>query len=113
MYSQIVWYNGTSVNWHSIVDEKCGKTEEILEILAEIGKTQPGKGVLYELRSYYLSMSEENIKKYVELMGGICMLYSLILDTDKSEYWYEQHSGIGDFTENALQVLRYQAQKKS
>ena len=21
-YSQFVWYNGTSVNWHSIVDEK-------------------------------------------------------------------------------------------
>lgn len=21
-YSRIVWYNGTSVNWHSIVDEK-------------------------------------------------------------------------------------------
>lgn len=21
-YSRFVWYNGTSVNWHSIVDEK-------------------------------------------------------------------------------------------
>ena len=70
--------------------EKCGNTNEIVEILVEIGKTQPGTGVLYELRSYYLSMSEENTKKYAELMCGNCMLCSLILDTAKSEYWYEQ-----------------------
>ena len=70
--------------------EKAGNTKGIIEILVETGKSQPGTGYLYELKDYYLAMSEENIKKYVELMGGICMLYSLILDVDKSEYWYSQ-----------------------
>lgn len=28
-YSQFAWYNGTSVNWHSIVDEKAELESEI------------------------------------------------------------------------------------
>lgn len=70
--------------------EKCGNMRQILEILLEVARTQPGSGKLYELRFYYLMMREEDIKKYAELMSGICMLYSLILDVPKSEYWYGQ-----------------------
>ena len=33
-YSQFVWYNGTSVNWHSIVDEKVRKLMRKGKIMA-------------------------------------------------------------------------------
>lgn len=70
--------------------EKCGNYGQISNILVESARENPGSGNLYGLRKYYLSLSEEEIASKVELMVGMCMLQSLLLNEEQSEYWYEK-----------------------
>lgn len=64
--------------------------EQVEEILLENARMNPGSGYLYDLRHYYLTMSEEQLHKYPELMAGICMLQSMLLNPEQSEYWYKE-----------------------
>lgn len=68
--------------------EKCGDKKQISEILIENARINPGAGYLYELRHYYLALSEEMIEESAELMSGMCMLCSILLNLEESERWY-------------------------
>lgn len=68
--------------------QKCRHVGQISEILIENAKYNPSITYIYELRKYYLEMDETAVKGRVELIAGLCMVQSLRLDVEKSEYWY-------------------------
>lgn len=68
--------------------QKCRHVGLISEILIENAKYNPSITYIYELRKYYLEMDETAVKGRVELIAGLCMIQSLRLDVEKSEYWY-------------------------
>lgn len=70
--------------------EKCGNQNRIRELLINNARRNPGNGHYYELRRFYLGLSEEEIGSSVILMAGMSMLYSLLFQVEKSEYWYEK-----------------------
>lgn len=65
-------------------DNKSGQ----LDILIENARLNPSDGYLTELKSAYLSLDEDTITQYPELIAALCMIYSLMLDVEQSEYWY-------------------------
>lgn len=69
--------------------ELSGDKEQIRDLLIENVRVNPGAGFLYELRKYYLSLSESYIENSMELMSGMSMLQSLLFNIPKSEYWYD------------------------
>lgn len=70
--------------------EKSGHDNRIRELLVRNARRNPGNGHYFELSRYYLSLEEEEIRDNVVLMAGMSMLYSLMMQPEKSEYWYEQ-----------------------
>ncbi|HEX3076454.1 MAG TPA: LuxR C-terminal-related transcriptional regulator [Lachnospiraceae bacterium] len=70
--------------------EICQDMERIAELLITNARKNPATGHYYELRKYYLSLSEEKIRESVELMAGMSMLQSMLLNIEESERWYEE-----------------------
>lgn len=70
--------------------EKIKDTERIASILIDNIREAPNKGYYYELKKYYLALSEQKILSSPELMCGMSMLQSLLLDIDESERWYRE-----------------------
>lgn len=70
--------------------EFSGSTECIRELLVRNARLNPGNGHYYELRRYYMSMDEQDIEASPVLMAGMSMLYSMLMDGEKSEYWYDR-----------------------
>ncbi|MGN0396220.1 MAG: LuxR C-terminal-related transcriptional regulator [Coprococcus sp.] len=70
--------------------ELCRCEEGISRILIENTRRNPAAGDYFELRHCYLALPEEKIKESVELMAGMSMLQSLLLNEEESERWYEE-----------------------
>lgn len=70
--------------------ERCGSKEGVSRILIENMRKNPGSGDYYELKPYYLALPEEKIKSSVELMAGMSMLQSMLLNEEESERWYQE-----------------------
>ena len=70
--------------------EACHDTERIAGLLISNARKNPASGHYYELRQYYLSLPEEKIRESVELMAGMSMLQSMLLNVEESEHWYEE-----------------------
>lgn len=70
--------------------EICGNTRQISQILIENARINPGSGYLYQLRHYYKELPEEIIEDSLELLSGMSMLSSMLLNIDESERWYEK-----------------------
>ncbi|MGN0507060.1 MAG: LuxR C-terminal-related transcriptional regulator [Lachnospiraceae bacterium] len=70
--------------------EMCHSEEGISRILIENMRRNPASGEYFELRRYYLALPEEKIKDSVELMAGMSMLQSLLLNEEESERWYQE-----------------------
>lgn len=69
---------------------RSGNNTRIMELLIDNARKNPAAGHYFEMRRYYLALPEEDIKKDAILMSGMSMLYAILLDPVKSEYWYEQ-----------------------
>ncbi|MBR1861775.1 MAG: hypothetical protein IJ796_07945 [Lachnospiraceae bacterium] len=67
-----------------------GNEEKIKDLLIKNMTLHPGTGHYYDTREYYFALPEEEIKKVPVLMGGMSMLYDLIVEPEKSEYWYHE-----------------------
>lgn len=67
----------------------CGDREQIGDILIENVRTNPATGYLYELKEYYLKLPQKMIENSIELMAGMSMLYSILMDIEESERWYD------------------------
>lgn len=70
--------------------EICQNEEGISRILIENTRRNPSTGQYFELRRYYLALSEEKIRESVELMTGMSMLQAMLLNFDESERWYQE-----------------------
>ncbi len=70
--------------------EACHDTERIAGLLIANARKNPASGYYYELREYYLSLPEEKIRESMELMAGMSMLQSMLLNIEESEHWYEE-----------------------
>lgn len=70
--------------------EMCKNKEGISRILIENIRRNPASGDYFELRHYYLSLPEEKIRSSVELMAGMSMLQSMLLNEEESERWYQE-----------------------
>lgn len=70
--------------------EACHDTERIAGLLITNARKNPASGHYYELREYYLALPEEKIRESVELMAGMSMLQSMLLNIEESERWYEE-----------------------
>lgn len=73
--------------------EQIGDNENIRSLLVRNGRKNPGAGFYYELRKYYLMLPEEEAENDPILMSALSMLYSVLMQEEKSEYWYEKLSG--------------------
>lgn len=69
---------------------KAEDMEAVSRLLIRNAERHPGTGHYFETRQYYLSMSEEQLETSPILMSGISMLYSLLMQPEKSEYWYNK-----------------------
>ena len=92
--------------------EECGKTERIKNLLIRNARMSPGGGHYYELRRYYFNLDEREIADSPVLMAGMSMLYSMLMDGEKSEYWYEKLKAFaagakGGIRREALSRLSY------
>ena len=72
--------------------EMCHNEEGISRILIENMRRNPSTGSYFELRHYYLALSEEKIRESVELMAGMSMLQSMLFNEEESERWYQELS---------------------
>ncbi|MCI7131646.1 MAG: LuxR C-terminal-related transcriptional regulator [Lachnospiraceae bacterium] len=72
--------------------EMCHDEEGISRILIENMRRNPSTGQYFELRHYYLSLSEDKIRESVELMAGMSMLQSMLFNEEESERWYQELS---------------------
>lgn len=79
--------------------EECHDMERIAGVLIANVRKNPASGYYYELREYYLALPEEKIRENMELMAGMSMLQSILLDVEESERWYEELKSLeGTFT---------------
>lgn len=68
--------------------EKCHNEEGISRLLIENARKYAGNGYYWELRRYYLGLSEHMIRQSPELMAGMSLLQSILLNDEESEKWY-------------------------
>lgn len=69
---------------------KFSESERIRDLLIKNSRKNPASGYYIEMRKYYFMLSEADIKSNVYLMSAMSMLYSMLLDFDKIEYWYNE-----------------------
>ncbi len=70
--------------------QEVGDMERIATILIDNARTAPNSGYYYELKKYYLALPEKKIRTSPELMCGMSMLQSLLLNIQESERWYQE-----------------------
>lgn len=93
--------------------EQSGKTKQIKTLLIRNARLTPGSGYYFQMRQFYLRLSEEEIAGSVVLMAGMSMLYSLLLQPEESERWYNRlqdfanHAAKGGPKREALSRLAY------
>ncbi|MGN0669147.1 MAG: LuxR C-terminal-related transcriptional regulator, partial [Oscillospiraceae bacterium] len=67
---------------------KCNDTDKIRDMLVRNAKMNPEMGYFYEMRKYYLMLSEHDIESEPWLMISMSLLYSVLMNIEKSEFWY-------------------------
>ena len=89
---------------------KIGDEKQILELLVKNAERHTGVAHYYETKEYYFSLPEEKILEYPVLIAGMSMLYSLILQPEKSEEWYQK---LCSYVEEHQSLPRRQKEAKS
>lgn len=70
--------------------DQSGNQLKVMELLRKNVRNHVGSAHYFETRQYYFNLPEKKIKESPMLMAGMSMLYSMLMQTDKSEYWYQQ-----------------------
>lgn len=68
--------------------DACHDEEEISRLLIVNARQNPAHGHYFELRHYYLSLSEDTIKQSAVLISCMSMLHSILMNIEESERWY-------------------------
>ena len=88
------------------------ESARIRELLIRNSRRNPETGYFIEMREYYQMLSEKDIRSSPYLMSAMSMLYSLLMDFEKSEYWYAElkkyrDNATGTSEREALCLLAY------
>lgn len=67
-----------------------GDEEAIPRLLTQNAMRHPGSGHYFDTRQYYLKLTPQQLEEAPILISGLSMLYSLLLQPERSEYWYQQ-----------------------
>jgi LuxR family maltose regulon positive regulatory protein len=70
--------------------ELCHDKDKLAELLILNSNLHPGNGQYYEIQRYYKKLPHKTILASPDLMCGMCMLCSLCVQVDESEYWFSQ-----------------------
>ncbi len=70
--------------------DKIEDRESVSRLLIWNAEKHPGSGHYFETRNYYFKMPKEQLEKSPVLMSGISMLYSIMMQPENSEYWYDK-----------------------
>jgi len=70
----------------------------ISKLLIRNADQHPGSGHYFETRKYYFNLPKEQLEQSAVLMSGISMLYSLMMQPENSEQWYDK---LKDFEKSA------------
>lgn len=79
--------------------EKCESKSNIRSLLIRNSRRHPGAGHYYELRKYYFELDEEDVEHTPNLMSALSLLYSILMNPEKSEYWYKK---LEEYSNNAM-----------
>ena len=69
---------------------QCSQEDRIHNILVQEARKHPGVGNYWALRQYYQALPPAEIEKEPTLMAAESVLYSVLMNTEKSEYWYSR-----------------------
>ncbi|MGN0678273.1 MAG: hypothetical protein ACI4JS_01280, partial [Oscillospiraceae bacterium] len=69
---------------------KCDDISKIKEMLVRNSRESPDTGYYYEMRKYYLMLRDEDIESEYCLMSSMSLLYSMLMNVEKSDYWYDR-----------------------
>lgn len=86
--------------------EAGGDKKSIFRLLMANARRNPASGHYFELRRYYLLLSEETICTSPVLMAGMSMLQSILMNLEESERWYQL---LADFASNRENNARQEA----
>ncbi len=87
--------------------EKCRHQEAISRLLMSNVRRYAGSAYYWELRKYYMALSEDVIKGNPELMVGMSLLQSILMNDEESERWYQELKKYTDMQNgNARQMAK-------
>lgn len=89
--------------------EYSGSHDRIRGLLTRNARRNPASGEYYELRKYYLGMDEDEVGKSPVLMAALSMLHSILMEPERSEYWYQR---LSDFAKASSGGARREAQSR-
>ena len=89
--------------------QKAGAETELSELLIRNARKHPGNAHFFEARDYYYALPKEIVLKSPVLMSGICILYSITLQPELSEEWYQY---LVDFEQKAQRGSAEQKEAK-
>lgn len=69
---------------------QCGQEDRIYALLVQESRKHPGVGNYWALRHYYQALPPAEIEKEPRLMAAESVLYSVLMNMEKSEYWYSR-----------------------
>jgi LuxR family maltose regulon positive regulatory protein len=67
-----------------------GDQDGISRVLIANIRKNPAEGEYFALRNYYLRLEDDKIRSSVELMAGMSLLQSILMNEEESERWYEE-----------------------
>ena len=67
---------------------QCGEENGIFSLLAQEARKHAGVGNYWALRRHYQALSDADIQREPVLMTAMSVLYSVLMNAEKSEYWY-------------------------
>lgn len=80
--------------------DKTNNQAKIADLLIKNAMLHPGNGHYFETRYYYLKLDNEIIEASPILLAGLCMLHSLLMQTQHSEEWYDKLKQYAENNEN-------------
>lgn len=102
-----MWYEANDQDKTAFeIYKKCGSYENIRDLLIRNAQNHIGVGYYFEMREYYFQLDERDIEKSVILMTAMSMLYSFMMDEEKSEYWYGK---LKEYSKNSVGAERREA----
>ena len=72
------------------VYQQCGEEEGVFSLLVREARKHAGVGNYWALRQYYQALPAEKIQREPVLMTAMSVLYSVLMNAERSEYWYRR-----------------------